>query len=519
MAEYVTVMLANSKTSEQITAELSELIGPDYESSVTEWIFDSAIPEHYVSKIEGGNEGPVASSTAAAAPAAPLDATAAPFNAEPAHQVNSIETVQDSRDQRAGGFRQGGGRHELPNRPQGGPNGPRGGQQRGSGVFGSAITGLKREGDQSLERPNRRARLSETNGEGSNGGDRSIFDRAGVRPGGQAFGNGRRGQQQNHLQQQQQQQPMFGGGPQFGSQVVPGSVIQSGIPGLPPLQIPMNFNSLPPQQQQAIQQQIFQHQLIAAAAANQLFNPQAAQAIQQQPQAFPSQQELQQGYQQPAHAAEKQRQPRKPSKPVRLPDRPASEELCKYGVDCRNAVCHYSHPSPAATKESGLVLTKDVCEKNLECDDKVGRVVFVATLGSRTDALYFRQDCPKSHVSPAQKTDPEGKNIQLYTQKSAAAPAPVAPVLPLAAPNPGAKPCMVSSPVLCSNLCCSKANILTLLVWCRMHATRLLLFTSCQGNSYSMSLRNSLHATRLSFLTSTRAQSQDLRQHIQHTEK
>lgn len=369
MAEYVTVMLANSKTSEQITTELSELIGPDYESSVTEWIFDSAIPEHYISKVEGGSTAVPA--TSADGPV--LEESAATLNAEPAYQVNSIETVQDSRDQRGNGFRQGGGRHELPTRPQGGPSGPRGAQQRGSGVFGNAITGVKREGDQSFDRPNRRARLSEPNGEGSNGGERSIFDRAGVRPGaqGQGFNNGRRGQH-NHMQQQQQQQAMFGAGPQFGAQVVPGSVIQSGIPGLPPLQIPMNFNSLPPQQQQAIQQQIFQHQLIAAAAANQLFNPQAAQALQQQPQAFPSQQEPQQAYQQPVHGAEKQRQPRKPSKPVRLPDRPASEELCKYGVDCRNAVCHYSHPSPAATKESGLVLTKDVCEKGLECDDKVG---------------------------------------------------------------------------------------------------------------------------------------------------
>lgn len=369
MAEYVTVMLANSKTSEQITSELSELIGPDYESSVTDWIFDTAIPEYYTKKIDGGA---AAGSTSPAAVAAAPGASSS-SHAEPTQlQVNTIETVQDSRDHGRGNGRQQGGRHDLPNRPHGAPGGPRGGQQRGGGVFGSAITGVKREGDSSLERPQRRARLSEPNGEGSNGGERSIFDRAGVRAGGPPQFGGRRGQQ-NHMQQQQQQ-AAFAGAPQFAPQVIPGSVIQSGIPGLPPLHIPNNFYQLPPAQQQAIQQQIFQHQLIAAAAANQLFNPQP-QAMQQPQQPFPSQHPAppQQGFPQP-NAEQHQQRPKKPSKPVRLPDRPSSEELCKYGVDCKNAICKYSHPSPAATKESGLVLSKDVCEKNLDCDDKVSLV-------------------------------------------------------------------------------------------------------------------------------------------------
>jgi len=43
-------------------------------------------------------------------------------------------------------------------------------------------------------------------------------------------------------------------------------------------------------------------------------------------------------------------------------------------------LCRYSHPSPAATVESALVLSNDACEKGNKCDDK---------------------DCTKSHVSPA----------------------------------------------------------------------------------------------------------------------
>lgn len=78
------------------------------------------------------------------------------------------------------------------------------------------------------------------------------------------------------------------------------------------------------------------------------------------------------------------------------------------------------------------------------------------------------QDCPKSHVSPAQKTDPEGKNIHLYTQKAAAPAAqPVAPVQPLAAPNPGAKPCMVSTSISSMRL-----NVLVRLMHClSLHST------------------------------------------------
>merc|ERR1712225_62726 len=140
------------------------------------------------------------------------------------------------------------------------------------------------------------------------------------------------------------------------------------------------------------------------------------------------------GQPQPHPGQQQQSRPTTP-KPVALPKTPTSEELCKYGVDCRNAICGYSHPSPAATKDSGLVLSKEVCEKNLNCTDK---------------------DCPKSHVSPAQKTDPKGLNAAQYAQKSKgkfAAPTPVAAPI-VAAPaaaaqmqplNPGAKPCMFGS--------------------------------------------------------------------------
>ncbi|KAF5317164.1 hypothetical protein D9611_004006 [Ephemerocybe angulata] len=69
------------------------------------------------------------------------------------------------------------------------------------------------------------------------------------------------------------------------------------------------------------------------------------------------------------------------SKPAyAIPERPQSPTLCKFGTKCSNAHCRYSHPSPVATAESGVVLSNDPCENGKNCVDK---------------------DCTKAHVSPA----------------------------------------------------------------------------------------------------------------------
>lgn len=63
-----------------------------------------------------------------------------------------------------------------------------------------------------------------------------------------------------------------------------------------------------------------------------------------------------------------------------LPTRPLSPTLCKFSSKCTNAHCRWSHPSPVATPESGVVLSNEACERGVECVDK---------------------DCVKAHVSPA----------------------------------------------------------------------------------------------------------------------
>jgi len=69
-----------------------------------------------------------------------------------------------------------------------------------------------------------------------------------------------------------------------------------------------------------------------------------------------------------------------PSNGISYPERPGTPTLCKFGMTCTNPICRYSHPSPAASVESGLVLSNEACEKGAKCVDK---------------------DCTKGHPSPA----------------------------------------------------------------------------------------------------------------------
>lgn len=78
----------------------------------------------------------------------------------------------------------------------------------------------------------------------------------------------------------------------------------------------------------------------------------------------PQQQQQQQQTRQP-------RTSKPPAPPVVLPKKPELEAICKHGVECTKPQCGFSHPSPVATKESGLVLSSEACEKQLACEDPV----------------------------------------------------------------------------------------------------------------------------------------------------
>ncbi|KAH8087820.1 hypothetical protein BXZ70DRAFT_955272 [Cristinia sonorae] len=85
------------------------------------------------------------------------------------------------------------------------------------------------------------------------------------------------------------------------------------------------------------------------------------------------------------------------------PERPQSPTLCKFALKCTNPLCRWSHPSPVATAESGVVLSNDPCENGKNCKDK---------------------DCIKAHVSPA-VLNPSA--VPVEPKPAHFAPAPAAP--------------------------------------------------------------------------------------------
>jgi hypothetical protein len=54
-----------------------------------------------------------------------------------------------------------------------------------------------------------------------------------------------------------------------------------------------------------------------------------------------------------------------------FPKEPTEDNVCKFATECKNPYCKFSHPSPVATKESGIVVSSEKCEKQLNCDNKV----------------------------------------------------------------------------------------------------------------------------------------------------
>ncbi|KAK0226239.1 hypothetical protein IW262DRAFT_1541313 [Armillaria fumosa] len=101
------------------------------------------------------------------------------------------------------------------------------------------------------------------------------------------------------------------------------------------------------------------------------------------------------------------------------PERPQSPTLCKFGLKCTNPHCRWTHPSPVATVESGVVTSTEACEQGKDCKDK---------------------DCVKAHVSPA-----------VLTAKDH--PPPAAPVSQPSHHHPSPVPCRFGA--ACTRLNCT----------------------------------------------------------------
>ncbi|GAA5834033.1 hypothetical protein JCM9279_004197 [Rhodotorula babjevae] len=410
MAEYCLVMLGNRKTADQISAELSDLIGGDsFDPSFVTWVFDE-VKKHYPE------------------PAAPSAPSAASSSAPTGPAASSSRS---------------GGSNGIPARPAG----PIGG---GRNVFGAAVTGVKRgaaELDGAGDRQGQRARFDAPTGPragaGGGGGGKGLFERAGGNN--PQFAPGPRGPMNTTGMPQ----------PAFDAITQAVTAIQNGAHPSILAQIPFPALAAHP-----LSQRLPPH-IMAQAQANAMAQAQAMAAIQNVWNAPPGAFNPNGGAGAPARGGAPFNPnapafnpafggpggpgggaggpprggpsgaggaPRPSGPPVVLPSKPASEQICKHGVECTRPQCPYSHPSPVATKESGLVLSSDPCDKQLKCEDP---------------------DCPMSHVSKAQKTHPPSSTASSSPAPSRPPPAAAAAAAAASSPSSiagaGIKPCKFGS--------------------------------------------------------------------------
>ena len=86
--------------------------------------------------------------------------------------------------------------------------------------------------------------------------------------------------------------------------------------------------------------------------------------------------------------------PATPVPSISGPERPGTPSLCKYSLKCTNPQCRFSHPSPVATVESGVVLSTEFCPKGKDCKDKH------CTLGHVSPSLVNGMTCVKLVLLP-----------------------------------------------------------------------------------------------------------------------
>ncbi|KAG2069646.1 hypothetical protein BDR04DRAFT_1055180 [Suillus decipiens] len=405
MAEYITIMIINNKTAAQITSELMDLIGPDFDPSFTDWLFAEAA------------KGAPESEAPSAASSTPVEL---PSESKPITHPPSNEPVRRL------------------------PNGPRAGaplfQQAVSSTLASTSQKRLRSPSPSTH-PTKSRRTDLPTGpramQNPAPAQRSLLDRVGGPgpvprfQGGRdevqaridnitntapdastmmSFPNGMGmpemlGMQANPLMLQEMMLSQMALMAQMANSMGmlnPGM----GMPGFNPMQQggdPAMFNGGAGVNGQSFQQNGVNGRGRGGARGGRgrggsrgghMGSSPAPPSIEEMPTPVPVPTSV---IAEPAHltpilapiplpaSAVSSNTPPKPA--YALPERPQSPTLCKFGIKCTNSQCRYSHPSPVATAESGVVLSTEACEKGKDCKDK---------------------DCIKSHVSPAVKNPVAG---------------------------------------------------------------------------------------------------------------
>ncbi|QRW12736.1 polyadenylated RNA-binding protein NAB2 [Ceratobasidium sp. AG-Ba] len=364
MAEYITIMLINSKTAEQITSELVDLVGPEYDTSFTSWLFDE------VAKISG-------STGASSDPKPVIQPDAQPRNASANPRILNQALNEAKAAASPPQKRRADGRSpspaskarrttDLPDRPRAMRDGPSNNEPQPVRSLLDRVEPPRRHGGFDHVQ----AQIDAvTRGGGPHGGGR-VMGRGGMGM------NGHHHQQQQPQQQMMMNQMMGGVNPMMfqemmANQMAIMSQMAANLGMLPGNQQMLGqggpgFNGFPNghgQGPNANGRGRGGHR--GGRGGNMGDRPPNGPPPQQSP---PQQQASQLTAPQP--------RPPQPPVPVNVPTRPQSPTLCKFGMKCTNASCRYSHPSA----EGGLVLSSEYCEKGLECKDA---------------------DCTKGHPSPA----------------------------------------------------------------------------------------------------------------------
>ncbi|KZS88274.1 hypothetical protein SISNIDRAFT_552712 [Sistotremastrum niveocremeum HHB9708] len=412
MAEYIAIMVINQKTADQINAELTDLIGPTYDPEFTTWLFTAARP-------------PTAT---APAPEASRPATSPTIQqsrivsqaVSQATQPIPTHTSSPSGKRSASPSGIGGGPGKL--RRVDAPDRPR--AMRDTDAEGPSSAPVKTTGKSLLERV----------------GGRQGYNNSGER-GGRHGGFNRHHNNQNTPALSPNAMPFVPGG--MGPEM-PFNPMAAG-PGMmdPAAQMAMMMNLNP----MALQEMMGANLAMMQQMSNMMGMMQMQQQQQQSPPLptpsnAPGQTPVPNGtangaananggarlvHPRPQPHTSRPTATHQPQVPVTIPSRPPSPSLCKFATTCTNSHCRFTHPSPVATPESGVVLSSEICDKGRggsECNDK---------------------DCTKSHVGPAV--------IRAAKATSNNAPS----TLPSATPS-GAPPTSTSTPASTKPTAAASAN-------------------------------------------------------------
>nr|XP_019046434.1 hypothetical protein I302_05183 [Kwoniella bestiolae CBS 10118]OCF25364.1 hypothetical protein I302_05183 [Kwoniella bestiolae CBS 10118] len=340
MAEYITVLLANGSARERVQTEMDDLVGSDFDPAFLDWLFSAAksitsapspspIPTSAAVPTASTSQSPVNAPRGSGGSGSRLLNTAlAPLSSQP-EKRKAADTADGNQNKK-----------RLSDVGVNAPSGP-----RGMGSEGRSLADRIGGG-------NVRGRGVPIRGmAGGRGGNMNMGGHMGFRP---------------NFQQQNQQQPGFNQ-PGFGQPFMPQGQ-QEMVAQMMMMQASMaqmnNMVASMMQQQLQFQQQQQQQQQVSATSARPPRPPSV---------------KVPHGTKLGAHSVSGI-PPKSAGTPGPIPDKPTSTALCRFSVGCSNSRCSFSHPSPVADEQTGMVLSEEPCENGKECKDA---------------------ECIKSHVSPA----------------------------------------------------------------------------------------------------------------------